>query len=198
LQELPSSVAFPRYYVTIANPVSMRQILVSAKRWRYSSFGAILDDLERMAQNAEQFNGFNSHVSAQARFLQSEARKQFQELSCRGCGVEKRVVEKKKTVAVVVCKSCESWQCARCVKCSCLIARHTEIRMREFDLENSQLAREHELLEKIENLMAEECSLLVQMMAESRPELFDRLDMPTEVSIELTPKITERIASLFI
>ena len=192
-RELPSALTFPKYFVIIRDPVSLRQIQISAKRNRYTSVSLFLADLDRMVRNAELFNGTMSFVADQARFLLAEATAKARELECGVCGAARP----SKGWPALKCQTCHAFRCASCPKCPCLLAGHKAKRLRAFQHLEALTSKSASVQERLMCMTEDESSVLAQMLADERPDLFDKENV-SEVNLELTPSILERIESLFI
>lgn len=198
--ELPNSALYPDYFEKIADPISLRQILIAAKRGRYDSSDVLLIDLDRMARNAADFNGENSHIAGQARFLQARATISLRCLSCNVCNTPRRVKIASGLIVPALplqeCKGCQYWQCSRCGPCNCKLLRHKAIRIqRNFEL---VVKSARSWISDLAELSGYETGILAQILAEERPDLFDVTNDLHEVLVELTPNLEERIKSLLL
>lgn len=73
-ERLPDKAELPEYYAVIQNPIALDTIKKKHKRKKYQSVDQALQDLERMFENAKQFNEEGSEVYQDAVELANQAR----------------------------------------------------------------------------------------------------------------------------
>jgi len=74
-EKLPDKAAHPEYYHAIKNPMVLDLIKKKAKRKKYQNVDQALSDVERMFENAKEYNEEGSQLHKDAIALQEEARR---------------------------------------------------------------------------------------------------------------------------
>ncbi len=195
-RDLPSRAVFPNYYTVIAEPVSLKQMMATAKRGRYANQDAVMRDLHLMAENAARFNGSSSHVAREARFIADEVGKRLRAKKCPH-------LQPGKQRTVVTCGGCGARRCEQCGPCSCAKSDLLKLLMSAMHLAQSSKddtanLSPLDLKTKIESLSVDHTGVLAQMLAEEMPHLFDTSQEPQEISLELTDDLCERIKYIFV
>ena len=195
-RDLPNSVAFPHYTEMIANPVSLRQISNTAKKGKYASLEMLEADFAVMADNAADFNGPTSFVAVQGTFLKGELQSALRRMFCSECGAHCP-----KSVPLECCNTVRCAACGDSGICNCLLIRRMETIMKRLEEATTLHGKDgaDNLKQAIQSMPPHDTSLMVQILSEEFPGLFDKaVEVGDTVEVELTPSVCERLKSIFI
>ncbi|CAH8519270.1 unnamed protein product [Dicrocoelium dendriticum] len=102
---LPSRKIYPDYYQEIANPMSLADIKKKLKLNSYTSLNSLMNDLDLVFKNAQQYNVEESAIYRDSLILQQIMRQRYQEMLAYDAFSSKRIHSPALSTAIVTTAS---------------------------------------------------------------------------------------------